>query len=113
MQAIGGANDKIEGFFDICQARGLTGNQGVMIPAANVQHLMLRADVVAACAAGQFAVYPIRNIDEGIALLTGMNAGARGADGHFPEGTLNRLVEDRLVQFAALRKEASAEAKAP
>ncbi len=113
VQAIGGANDKIEGFFDICQARGLTGNQGVMIPAANVQHLMLRADVVAACAAGQFAVYPIRNIDEGIALLTGMNAGARGADGHFPEGTLNRLVEDRLVQFAALRKEASAEAKAP
>ena len=84
VQAIGGVNEKIEGFFDICNARGLTGTQGVLIPEANAQHLMLRDDVVAACAAGRFAIYPVRSIDEGIALLTGMPAGERGADGQYP-----------------------------
>ena len=77
VQAIGGVNEKIEGFFDICRARGLTGHQGVLIPKANVQHLMLRQDVLDACAAGSFAVYPIGTIDEGIALLTGRPAGGR------------------------------------
>ncbi|MDP5333643.1 MAG: AAA family ATPase, partial [Paracoccaceae bacterium] len=76
VQAIGGVNEKIEGFFDICAARGLTGDQGVLIPASNVPHLMLRADVVAAVAAGQFHVMPVRTIDEGIAILTGVAAGA-------------------------------------
>lgn len=101
VQAIGGANEKIEGFFDLCDARGLTGTQGVLIPASNVQHLMLRADVVSACAAGRFAVYPFATIDEGLALLTGLPAGERDADGAFPEGSLNRIVEDRLARFAA------------
>lgn len=104
VQAIGGANAKIEGFFDLCSARGLTGTQGVLIPAANVQHLMLRDDVVEACATGRFAIYPVRTIDEGIAMLTGRPAGEREADGLYPEGALNRAVEDRLKAFAALRR---------
>ena len=111
VQAIGGANEKIEGFFDICRARGLSGTQGVLIPASNVQHLMLRADVVAACDAGQFAIYPVRTIDEGIALLTGLPAGARGDDGRYPDGSINRRVEDRLKHFADIRKEAANEAR--
>jgi len=100
VQAIGGVNEKIEGFFDLCAARGLTGTQGVMIPAANAQHLMLRADVVAACAAGRFAVYPIATIDEGIALLTGRSAGERDGAGVFPAGSLNAAIEARLKHFA-------------
>jgi predicted ATP-dependent protease len=103
VQAIGGVNEKIEGFFDICAARGLTGTQGVLIPRANVQHLMLREDVVAACAAGKFAVYPIASIDEGIALLAGCDAGARGADGNFPPDSVNGKVEARLREFARVR----------
>jgi predicted ATP-dependent protease len=75
VQTIGGVNEKIEGFFDICRARGLTGEQGVLIPAANVPHLMLRQDVVAAAAAGQFHIYPVTTVDEGLALLTGLRWG--------------------------------------
>ena len=90
VQAIGGVNEKIEGFFDICTARGLTGDQGVLIPAANVKHLMLRQDVVDAVAAGRFHVYPIATIDEGIELLTGVPAGEPDAEGRYPEGTVNR-----------------------
>jgi predicted ATP-dependent protease len=104
IQAIGGVNDKIEGYFEICQARGLTGTQGVMIPQANVQHLMLRAEVVAACADGRFAIYPVRTIDQGIALLTGRAAGERGADGAYTEASINRAVEDRLRGFAKSRR---------
>lgn len=81
VQAIGGANDKIEGYFDICAARGLAGTQGVMIPASNIQHLMLRADVIEACAAEKFSIWPIQTVDQGIALLTGHPVGERGADG--------------------------------
>jgi lon-related putative ATP-dependent protease len=103
VQAIGGVNEKIEGFFDLCAARGLTGTQGVLIPASNVQHLMLRADVVAACAEGRFAVWPIRTVDEAIALLTGVPAGVRGADGAFAAGTVNARVEARLREFARVR----------
>ena len=106
VQAIGGANEKIEGFFDVCAARGLTGTQGVLIPAANVQHLMLREDVVEACTAGRFAIYPVQTIDEGIALLTGRSAGDRASDGKYPIRSVNRLVEDRLKQFAEIRKQA-------
>lgn len=104
VQAIGGVNQKIEGFFDICSKRGLTGTQGVIIPESNVQHLMLRKEVVDACSAGKFAVYPVKTIDQGIALLTGREAGIRGADGQYPEGTIYRLVEDRLRAFAAVRR---------
>lgn len=105
VQAIGGVNEKIEGFFDLCQARGLTGTQGVLIPQANVQHLMLRADVVEACVAGRFAVYPIGTIDEGVALLTGLEAGVRGVDGRYPADSINRRVEDRLRAFAEIRRQ--------
>ena len=103
IQAIGGVNEKIEGFFDICRSRGLTGRQGVLIPQANVQHLMLRADVTEACSAGRFAVYPIATIDEGIALLTGQPAGERETNGFYPPDTVNRLIEDRLHAFARVR----------
>jgi lon-related putative ATP-dependent protease len=104
IQAIGGVNEKIEGFFDICEKRGLTGTQGVLIPRANVQHLMLRKDVTEACAAGRFAVYPIAVLDEGIALLTGRSAGVRGSDGAYPPDSVNRRVEDRLRAFASIRR---------
>jgi len=104
IQAIGGVNEKIEGFFDLCKARGLTGSQGVIIPESNVQHLMLRDDVIEACAAGKFAVYSIETVDQGLELLTGVPAGRRGADGAFPEGSVNRRAEERLVAFAEVRK---------
>ena len=78
VQAIGGVNEKIEGFFDVCAARGLTGTQGVLIPQANVQHLMLREDVVQACAAGRFAIYPVRTIDQGIAIADRAPGGRTG-----------------------------------
>jgi predicted ATP-dependent protease len=104
IQAIGSVNEKIEGFFDICNARGLTGKQGVLIPQANVQHLMLRQDVIEACAAGRFAVYPVSTIDEGIALLTGHAAGARDADGNYSFDSINRRVEERLRAFANIRR---------
>jgi predicted ATP-dependent protease len=100
VQAIGGVNEKIEGFFDICRERGLNEQQGVLIPKSNVQHLMLREDVVEACRHRQFAVYPVASVDEAIEILTGVKAGERGADGRFPGGTINRLVEDKLRQFA-------------
>jgi predicted ATP-dependent protease len=111
VQAIGGVNEKIEGFFDICRARGLTGTQGVLIPEANVQHLMLREDVIDACGAGRFAVFPIATIDEGLALLTGLAAGTRGADSTYPAGSVNRRVEDRLRSFAAVRRNFAAQGR--
>jgi lon-related putative ATP-dependent protease len=110
VQAIGGVNEKIEGFYDICKARGLTGEQGVLIPKSNVQHLMLREDVVEAVRAGQFAIHAVSHVDEGIEILTGVKAGERGADGKFPLGTINALVEDKLNLFAE-RARAFARAK--
>lgn len=100
VQAIGGVNEKIEGFFDVCNARGLTGEQGVLIPRSNVQHLMLREDVVEAVAAGKFSIHGVSKIDHGIELLTGVSAGERGADGSFPAGSINARVEARLREFA-------------
>jgi predicted ATP-dependent protease len=104
VQPIGGANEKIEGFFDVCRARKLTGRQGVLIPKANAQHLMLREDVLEACAKGQFAIHAVSHIDEGIEILTGIKAGARGEDGKFQEGTINFLVEEKLRSFAERAK---------
>jgi lon-related putative ATP-dependent protease len=104
IQAIGGVNEKIEGFFDICARRGLTGTQGVLIPSANVKHLMLRGDVVEAVAKGRFHVYPMDSINRCLGLLTGGEAGERGADGEFPEGSINQRVRARLLEFAETRR---------
>jgi lon-related putative ATP-dependent protease len=100
VQAIGGANEKIEGFFDVCKAAGLTGDQGVLIPKSNEQHLMLRPEVVEACHAGKFHIYAVETIDEGIEILTGVKAGTPNDDGAFPDGSINARVRRRLVEFA-------------
>ncbi|GMR18066.1 MAG: ATP-binding protein [Gammaproteobacteria bacterium] len=100
IQAIGGVNEKIEGFFDICQARGLDGQQGVLIPAANVKHLMLRKDIVDSVADNKFYVHAVETVDDGIEILTGIPAGERDAEGNFPEGSINQLVEAKLLFMA-------------
>ncbi len=97
IQPVGGVNEKVEGFFDVCRARGLTGRQGVLIPEANVRHLMLREDVLQAVREEQFHIHAISTVDEGLALLTGRDAGARGPDGRFPEGSFNAAVEEALA----------------
>lgn len=106
VQAIGGVNEKIEGFYDVCKARGLSGRQGVIIPASNVQHLMLREDVVEAVRDGQFSVWPIATISEGIEVLTGVPAGIRGKDGAFPAESVYARVEAKLKIFAERAKAA-------
>ncbi len=112
VQPVGGINEKIEGFFDVCRARGLTGAQGVMIPQPNARHLMLRRDVVDAVAAGRFHVWPVHTVDEGTELLTGLQAGERGGDGRFPAGSVNAMIEERLLHFAKVRAAVS-EGEAP
>ena len=107
VQAIGGANEKIEGFFEVCKARGLTGDQGVLIPASNVQDLMLHREVVAAARAGKFHVYPITTIQEGIELLTGVPAGVRLDEGGFSKNSIFARVEERLLVFAESDKDDS------
>ncbi|HEX3674102.1 MAG TPA: ATP-binding protein [Rhizomicrobium sp.] len=102
IQPIGGANEKIEGFFDVCAARGLTKQHGVIIPKANVINLMLRDDVVEAARKGRFAIYAVEHVDEAIEILSGMKAGKR-RDGGFPRGTFNRRVAERLTYFARPR----------
>jgi lon-related putative ATP-dependent protease len=103
IQPIGGVNEKIEGFFDLCTARGGLNGHGVIIPQSNVRHLMLRRDVVDAIRDGRFHVYAIQTIDQGIELLTGMPAGERDASGKFPEGSVNQKVEARLSELAEKR----------
>ena len=105
VQAIGGVNEKIEGFYDICKQRRLTGKQGVLIPAANVTDLMLREDVVKAAANGKFHIYPVKHINQGIEILTGQPAGKRGRSGAFKVGSINARVEDRLRSFALSRRD--------
>ena len=100
VQAIGGVNEKIEGFFEVCKLKGLTGKQGVMIPESNVQNLMLKEEVVEAVQAGKFHIYSVRTIDEGIEVLTGGKAGAKGEDGKFEEGTVNAKVDERFREMA-------------
>lgn len=104
VQAIGGVNEKIEGFFDLCETRGLSGRQGVIIPKSNVPHLVLRPRVVEAVRAGKFHIHAVETIAEGIELLTGIPAGDRAADGQYPEGSINAKVEARLQQFADIRR---------
>lgn len=113
VQAIGGVNEKIEGFFDICAKAGLTGEQGVLIPKANVQHLMLRQDVVEAANEGRFHIHEVETIDQGIEILTGIKAGDRDEGGQYEPGTINARVEARLREFAfAARAFAKADAGA-
>jgi predicted ATP-dependent protease len=100
VQAIGGVNEKIEGYYLICKLKGLTGNQGVIIPAANVKHLMLREEVIDAVRQGRFHVYAVSTIDEGIEILTGKEAGRLQEDGTYPEGTVNGAVQKRLRELA-------------
>lgn len=100
VQAIGGVNEKIEGFFDVCKLAGPAPGQGVLIPASNVKHLMLRQDVVDAVASGTFHIFPIETIDEGIEVLTGIPAGQIDAKGAYPAGSINARVEARLATFA-------------
>ncbi len=107
VQAVGGVNEKIEGFFDLCRSRGLSGDHGVLIPAANVKHLMLRGDIVEAVDRGEFSIYPVETIDQGIEILTGIPAGEPDEGGVFPEGTVNYLVQRQLAEFAILAKAAA------
>jgi lon-related putative ATP-dependent protease len=100
VQPIGGVNEKIEGFYAVCSARGLTGSQGVVVPKANIRHLMLKKEVLEAVKAGKFRVYAVTTADEAIAILTGMEAGERHPDGTWPEGTFNFLVDKRLRDMA-------------
>lgn len=105
IQPIGGVNQKIEGFFDVCKAKGITGNQGVMIPYQNIRNLVLREDVVKAVQDGQFHIYAVRTIDEGIEILARIPAGEKKADGTYPKDTVNYLVEKRLRELAEGAKE--------
>jgi lon-related putative ATP-dependent protease len=100
VQAIGGVNQKVEGFFEVCKARGLTGEQGVMIPGSNVQNLMLKEEAVEAVGEGKFHIWPVATIDEGIEVLTGVEAGSRDEDGLFAENTVHGLVDRRLHELA-------------
>ena len=96
VQPVGGVNDKVDGFHDVCSVGGFTGNQGVIVPARNVVQLMLREDVVQSVKDGKFRVYEVNSIDEAIEVLTGVAAGAPGADGTYPEGTVHYLVSKKL-----------------
>ena len=104
VQPIGGVNEKVEGFFDVCRSKGLTGNQGVLIPADNVKNLMLRQDVLEAAREGRFHIYPVETIDQGIELLTDHEAGTRDEQGNYPEGSFNARVERRLERLADQRR---------
>ncbi|HGJ65880.1 TPA: ATP-binding protein [bacterium] len=105
IQPIGGATQKIEGFFDVCNARGLTGDQGVIIPKKNINNLMLREDIVEAVKEGKFHIYPVSTIDQGIEVLTGIEAGKLKRDGTYPKGTINYLVDKNLKEMAEKLKQ--------
>jgi lon-related putative ATP-dependent protease len=107
VQPIGGVNEKIEGFFDICAAKGLTGTQGVIIPASNVKHLMLRWDVVHAAQTKQFSIYAVSTVDEALEILTGIEAGEADAAGTYPPESFNAKVDAQLQQFTTIRKDYS------
>jgi predicted ATP-dependent protease len=109
VQPIGGVNYKIEGFFEICKLKGLTGEQGVMIPKSNERHLMLRDEVIDAVRNGKFHIWSIETIDQGIEILTGVSAGQRQEDGSFPENSVNFLVAKRLGEMQESMKKQAAE----
>ena len=99
IQPIGGVSYKIEGFFKLCKARGLTGEQGVIIPYQNVKDLVLKDEVIEAVKEGKFHIYPIRHIDEGIEILTGVPAGQKGENGRYPEDSIHGKVYNKLKRF--------------
>lgn len=103
VQAIGGVNEKIEGFFDVCKLFGLSGEQGVLIPESNVSHLMLRSDVIEAVKARQFHVYAVKTVDQALELLTGRKAGSLGKDGNFSKGSANWEIQEKLKEFTKLK----------
>ncbi len=105
VQPIGGVNEKIEGFFDLCKLRGLDGNHGVIIPRRNVKHLMIKKSVADAVKEGKFSIYPIDRMEEGLEILTGKQAGDLKEDGTYPEGTINYLVSKRLTEISEAMKE--------
>ena len=105
VQAVGGVNQKIEGYFEICRQRGLDGSHGVVMPYDNVKHLMLREEIVDAVKAKRFSIYAVRHLDEALAILTGEEPGQRDAQGEFPQDTVNRKVEERLIRYATKRRE--------
>ncbi|HEY83144.1 MAG TPA: AAA family ATPase [Dehalococcoidia bacterium] len=105
IQPVGGVNQKIEGFFQVCRAKGLSGDQGVMIPSRNLKNLMLRPEVVEAVREGKFHIYAVSTIDEGIEVITGLEAGQKREDGTYPEGTLNYLVAEKLKEMALKLRE--------
>jgi lon-related putative ATP-dependent protease len=111
VQAIGGVNEKIEGFFNVCRERGLNGEQGVLVPKSNMKHLMLRNEVVQAVRDGKFSIYAVEHADEAISLLTGVGAGAADEEGVFPEDSVNGRVQARLQNLAALRLQYAAAAR--
>jgi lon-related putative ATP-dependent protease len=108
VQAVSGVTEKVEGFFDICRSRGLTGNEGVVIPATNVDNLVLRRDVREAIAQHRFHIHPVERVDQAIAILTERQAGERGADGQYQAETVNALVEARLMSLAQVRRDFNA-----
>jgi predicted ATP-dependent protease len=105
VQAIGGVNQKIEGFFKVCKAKGLTGSQGVVIPRSNIGDLALAREVIEAAKEGRFSVWAIETVDEGIEIVTGVSAGKKNDEGNYPEGTINYLVDKRLEELAKGLKE--------
>jgi ATP-dependent Lon protease len=105
IQAIGGVNEKIEGFYDVCRIKGLTGTQGVMMPESNVEDLMLREDILEAVTAGNFHIWPVAKVEQGIEILTGKTAGHRNGDGKFDAGTVFALIDERLHSMAKTLKE--------
>ena len=113
IQTIGGVNEKIEGFYDICNARELTGDQAVVIPQSNIKHLMLRADVREAVKQNKFAIYSVQTIDQMMELLTGKKAGVRDKKNHYPKDTINYLVQKRIDKLNKLRKTFAADNKTP
>ncbi len=104
-QVVGGVNEKIEGYFDLCSVRGLTGDQGVVIPAASVRHLMLREDVVEAARRGRFHVIPVETVDQAMSVLTGLPSGVPDAKGVMPKGSINHKVAATIREMAAARSD--------
>jgi predicted ATP-dependent protease len=104
IQPIGGVNEKIEGFYSVCKAKGLTGRQGVIIPEANRKNLMLKSEVINAVAKGEFQIWSVSSIDQGIEILTGIQAGERQEDGSWPAGSVNQRVDSKLQEMTEIAR---------